>query len=119
MATRGLFKAIVRNIPSFLTKNEFYLGLNVSLPVTQWYYCQGGSQAPSSVALSAWAHNSSATSNAFFYNSLSMRVFGRFGGSQEFSVAYFGFDDQETLDQFIKKYDNFVIEVDHKQKFVL
>jgi hypothetical protein len=48
-----------------------------------------------------------------------MRGFGRFGGSQEFSVAYFGFDDQETLYQFIKKYDNFVIEVDHRQKFVL
>jgi hypothetical protein len=116
MANRGLFKAIVRNIPSFLTKNEFYLGLNVSLPVTQWYFCQGGSQAPSSVALSAWAHSSS---NAFHYSSLSMRVFGRFGGSQEFSVAYFGFDDTETLHQFIKKYDNFVIEVDHKQKYVL
>ena len=47
VANRGLFKAIVRNIPAFLTKNEFYLGLNVSLPVTQWYFCQGGSQAPS------------------------------------------------------------------------
>jgi len=97
MATRGLFKAIVRNIPSFLTKNEFYLGLNVSLPVTQWYFCQGGSQAPSSVALSAWANNSSISSNAFFYSSLSLRVYGMFGGSQEFSVAYFGFDDEATL----------------------
>jgi hypothetical protein len=66
MANRGLFKAIVRNIPSFLTKNEFYLGLNVSLPVTQWYFCQNGSQAPSSVALSAWANNSQLSSNAFF-----------------------------------------------------
>lgn len=42
-----------------------------------------------------------------------------FGGSQEFSVAYFGFDDEDTLQQFINKYDNFVIEVDNKQKFVL
>jgi hypothetical protein len=50
---------------------------------------------------------------------MSMRVYGMFGGSQEFSVAYFGFDDEDTLQQFIKKYDNFVIEVDHKQKFVL
>jgi Smg-4/UPF3 family len=119
MATRGLFKAIVRNIPSFLTKNEFYLGLNVALPVSQWYFCQGGSQAPSSVALSAWANNSQLSSNSFFYSSLSMRVYGMFGGSQEFSVAYFGFDDEDTLSQFIKKYDNFVIEVDNKQKFVL
>lgn len=48
-----------------------------------------------------------------------MRNYGMFGGSQEFSVAYFGFDDENTLVDFIKKYDNFVIEVDNKQKFVL
>jgi len=101
MANRGLFKAIVRNIPSFLTKNEFYLGLNVSLPINQWYFCQGGSQAPSSVALSAWANNSSVSSNAYLYRSLSMRVYGLFGGSQEFSVAYFGFDNEDTLKKFI------------------
>ena len=101
MANRGLFKAIVRNIPSFLTKNEFYLGLNVSLPINQWYFCQGGSQAPSSVALSAWANNSSVSSNAYLYRSLSMQVYGLFGGSQEFSVAYFGFDNEDTLKKFI------------------
>ena len=101
MVNRGLFKAIVRNIPSFLTKNEFYLGLNVSLPINQWYFCQGGSQAPSSVALSAWANNSSVSSNAYLYRSLSMRVYGLFGGSQEFSVAYFGFDNEDTLKKFI------------------
>ena len=41
-----------------------------------------------------------------------MRVYGLFGGSQEYSVAYFGFDDEATLKQFISKYDNFVIEID-------
>lgn len=48
-----------------------------------------------------------------------MRVYGLFGGSQEFSVAYFGFDDEDTLKNFIEKYDNFIIEIDNKQKFVL
>lgn len=43
-----------------------------------------------------------------------MRAYGLFGGSPEFSVAYFGFDDEATLNQFIEKYDNFVIEVDNK-----
>jgi len=38
MATRGLFKAVVRNIPTILSKEDFYIGLNVSLPVNQWYY---------------------------------------------------------------------------------
>jgi hypothetical protein len=33
MATRGLYKAVVRKIPIFLSKEEFFLGLNVSLPV--------------------------------------------------------------------------------------
>ena len=116
MSSRGLFKAIVRKIPSFLTKNEFYLGLNVSLPVNQWYFCPCGSQAPSAVALSAWDNT---LSSAFASNSLSMRVSGRFHGTKEFSVAYFGFDDPSTLEQFISKYNNFVIELDHKQKFEL
>lgn len=48
-----------------------------------------------------------------------MRVYGLFGGSQEFSVAYFGFDNEDTLKKFISKYDNFIIEIDNKQKFVL
>lgn len=65
MASRGLYKAVVRRIPAFLSKNEFYLGLNVSLPVNQWYFCQGGSQAPSAVALTAWTHSlSQATSSS-------------------------------------------------------
>ena len=117
--TRGLHKAIVRNIPSFLSKNEFFLGLNVSLPINQWYFCQGGSQAPSSVALSALTHNSSLSSNAYLYSSLAVRAYAMLGGSPEYSVAYFGFDDEATLAQFISKYNNFTIEVDNKQKHVL
>jgi len=33
LTTRGLYKAVVRKIPIFLNKDEFILGLNVSLPV--------------------------------------------------------------------------------------
>ena len=29
-----------------------------------------------------------------------------------YSVAYFGFDDKETRELFIEKYDNFKVEVD-------
>ena len=36
----------------------------------------------------------------------------------EFSVAYFGFDDKDTMDLFIKKYDNFMVD-DTKHKYVL
>jgi hypothetical protein len=43
MPHRGLFKAVVRQIPTFLSKEEFYLGLNVNLPVTDWYFVHGGS----------------------------------------------------------------------------
>jgi hypothetical protein len=43
MASRGLYKAVVRNIPIFLTKEEFFLGLNVSVSVNQWYFVHGGS----------------------------------------------------------------------------
>jgi hypothetical protein len=32
--------------------------------------------------------------------------------SQEYSVAYFGFDSAQIMDQFIAKYHNFVVEVD-------
>ena len=32
--------------------------------------------------------------------------------SQEYSVAYFGFDSVEVMNQFIEKYHNFVVEVD-------
>ena len=39
MTTRGLHKAVVRKIPAFLTKNEFWYGIDVSLPVNQWYFC--------------------------------------------------------------------------------
>jgi len=41
------------------------------------------------------------------------------GLGTEYSVAYFGFDDKATLDHFIEKYDNFVVEVDHRRKYVL
>ena len=33
VATRGLYKAVVRNIPTILSKEDFYIGLNVSLPI--------------------------------------------------------------------------------------
>ena len=55
MATRGLHKAVVRKIPIFLSKDEFYLGLNVSLPINQWHFVHGGSQSPSMVALLAYS----------------------------------------------------------------
>ena len=32
--------------------------------------------------------------------------------SQEYSVAYFGFDNAQTMEQFVEKYNNFVVEVD-------
>lgn len=41
------------------------------------------------------------------------------GLGTEYSVAYFGFEDKETLDAFISKYNNFVVEVDHRRKYVL
>ena len=118
MATRGLYKAVVRNIPAFLSKDEFYLGLNVTLPVNQWYFCQGGSQAPSAVALTAWTHSlSQATSNVGSHHggigsqssttglslgTLPTRSYAQLGAaSQEYSVAYFGFDSAEIMEQFI------------------
>ena len=39
--------------------------------------------------------------------------------SQEYSVAYFGFDSASVMEQFIEKYDNFVVEVDNKRKYSL
>ena len=36
----------------------------------------------------------------------------------EFSVAYFGFDDRGTMELFIKKYDNFIVD-DTKHKYIL
>ena len=108
MATRGLYKAVVRNIPAFLSKNEFYLGLNVTLPVNQWYFCQGGSQAPSAVALTAWTHSlssgvsgSSSSTSGLSLGSLPIRNFAILGASSEYSMAYFGFDNLETMEQFI------------------
>ena len=120
MATRGLYKAVVRNIPAFLSKNEFYLGLNVSLPVNQWYFCQGGSQAPSAVALTAWTHSlssgvstsSSSMNSGLSLGSLPIRNFAILGASTEYSVAYFGFDNLTTMEEFIARYNNFVVEVD-------
>ena len=77
MPTRGLYKAVVRHIPTFLSKDEFYLGLNVSLPVNQWYFQQGGSKQPSQVGV----------------NSGRLYQIGN-----EYSVAYFGFDNKQTLE---------------------
>ena len=39
--------------------------------------------------------------------------------SQEYSVAYFGFDSCKIMEQFISKYNNFVVEVDQKRKYCL
>jgi len=39
--------------------------------------------------------------------------------SQEYSVAYFGFDSAEIMEQFVAKYDNFIVEVDQKRKYCL
>jgi hypothetical protein len=36
----------------------------------------------------------------------------------EFSVAYFGFEEKLTLEQFIKKYDNFIVD-DQRHKYLL
>jgi len=33
-------------------------------------------------------------------------------------VAYFGFDDKETMETFIRKYDNFIVD-DTKHKYLL
>ena len=126
----------MRRIPSFLSKNEFYLGLNVSLPVNQWYFCQGGSQAPSTVALTAWTQSlsqaissSSSLSAQSKFNrsttglslgSLPTRSYAMLGAaSAEYSVAYFGFDNSEIMDQFITKYNNFIVEVDQRRRYTL
>jgi hypothetical protein len=89
----------VRNIPTILSREDFFLGLNCTLPINQWYYVQGGSQPPSIVALHAFAGNSNAPIRGLL-------------GSQEFSVAYFGFEERETMQLFIDKYNNFVVTVD-------
>jgi hypothetical protein len=34
------------------------------------------------------------------------------GASAEYSIAFFGFDNIETLELFIAEYNNFVVEVD-------
>ena len=39
--------------------------------------------------------------------------------SQEYSVAYFGFDSSQIMEEFIQKYHNFVVEVDNKRKYCL
>lgn len=109
MPHRGLFKAVVRQIPTFLSKEEFYLGLNVNLPVTDWYFVHGGSQTPSASALGQES-GTSGTPNYFSY-SLQEGI--------TYSIAYFGFDDETTMNSFIRKYDNFVVEVDQKRKYVL
>jgi hypothetical protein len=36
----------------------------------------------------------------------------------EYSVAYFGFEDYETMKSFVAKYDNFVVD-DQRRKYVL
>ena len=39
--------------------------------------------------------------------------------SAEYSVAYFGFDSAEIMNQFVTKYNNFIVEVDQKRKYTL
>jgi len=41
------------------------------------------------------------------------------GASTEYSVAYFGFDDIKVMEQFIAKYDKFVVEVEKGRKYNL
>ena len=41
------------------------------------------------------------------------------GASKEYSIAYFGFDSEEILNQFVEKYNNFVVEVDQKKEYKL
>ena len=48
-----------------------------------------------------------------------VRNFTVLGASKEYSIAYFGFDSEDILDQFISKYNNFVVEVDQKKKYSL
>ena len=107
MASRGLYKAVVRNIPIFLTKEEFFLGLNVSLPVNQWYFVHGGSQTPSMVALLAYSGPQSSLTRPtgqFSQHNLAIHH-----NTTEYSVAYFGFEDADILKQFIQKYDKFQV----------
>ena len=52
--------------------------------------------------------------------SLPTRSYAMLGAaSQEYSVAYFGFDSPLIMDQFVEKYNNFVVEVDQKRKYSL
>ena len=39
--------------------------------------------------------------------------------SQEYSVAYFGFDSEQVMQEFIDKYNNFVVEVEQRRKYSL
>lgn len=109
MATRGLYKAVVRNIPIFLSKDEFFLGLNVSLPVNQWYFVHGGSQTPSMVALLAYSQQglqgAARPTGHFSQHNLAIHH-----NTTEYSVAYFGFEELATLKEFIAKYDKFQVD---------
>jgi hypothetical protein len=100
---RGLYKAIVRKIPTFLSKDEFWLGLNCTFPVANWYFCPRGSQPPSLVALLCF-ESSIARPQQFSQAALALHH-----SCTEFSVAYFGFDDQATMHQFIERYQGFQI----------
>ena len=84
-----------------MSKPDFYLGLNVSLPVNQWYFVPCGSQTPSLVALHAFGG----------------KIQSNYA-NPETSLAYFGFDERATLLEFVTKYDKFVVNVE-KKKFVL
>ena len=51
--------------------------------------------------------------------SLPIRNFAISRASNEYSVAYFGFEDHTTMEEFIAKYNKFVVEVDKKGKYYL
>ena len=80
------------------------------------------------MALAAWQNSLRANSQSSFggqsniglsLGSLPIRNYAVLGASKEYSVAYFGFDSKEILDEFVAKYNNFVVEVDNNQKYTL
>jgi len=77
------------------------------------------------VALTAWTQSLSqgignnpgsskfSSTTGLSLGTLPTRSYAMLGAaSQEYSVAYFGFDSSQIMDQFIAKYNNFVVEVD-------
>ena len=78
------------------------------------------------MALTAWARSlskgvssSSSMNSGLSLGSLPIRNFSILGASTEYSVAYFGFDDIKVMEEFIAKYDKFVVEVDKGRKYSL